>query len=91
MRLWEALRVRKGEVISFVGAGGKTTAMYRLGHELADQGWRVITTTTTMIRPPSPLAKATTVCASFRKLVTVRLYSSVLDSRSIITPSACYV
>ena len=54
MRLWEALQVRKGEVISFVGAGGKTTAMYRLGRELAAQGWRVITTTTTMIRPPSP-------------------------------------
>ena len=54
MYLWEALQVRKGEVVSFVGAGGKTTAMYCLGRELADQGWRVITTTTTMIRPPSP-------------------------------------
>jgi len=28
--------------------------MYRLGRELADRGWRVITTTTTMIRPPLP-------------------------------------
>ena len=54
MHLCEALQVRKGEVVSFVGAGGKTTAMYRLGHELAAQSWRVITTTTTMIRPPSP-------------------------------------
>ena len=52
MRLCEALRVRKGDIVSFVGAGGKTTAMYRLGRELADQGWRVIVTTTTMIRPP---------------------------------------
>lgn len=54
MHLWEALQVRKGEVVSFVGAGGKTTAMYRLASELAGQGWRVITTTTTKIRPPSP-------------------------------------
>jgi molybdenum cofactor cytidylyltransferase len=54
MHLWEGLQVHKGEVISFVGAGGKTTAMYRLGRELAGLGWRVITTTTTMIRPPSP-------------------------------------
>ena len=54
MQLWQALRVHKGEVASLVGAGGKTTAMYRLGHELAAQGWRVVTTTTTMIRPPSP-------------------------------------
>jgi len=53
MQLWEALQVHKGEVISFVGAGGKTTAMYRLGRELAGQGWHVVTTTTTMIRPPS--------------------------------------
>lgn len=54
MRLYEALQVRTGEIVSFVGAGGKSTAMYRLGRELAEEGWRVITTTTTMIRPPSP-------------------------------------
>jgi molybdenum cofactor cytidylyltransferase len=52
MRLWEALAVQKGEVVAFVGAGGKTTAMYRLGRELASQGWHVIVTTTTHIRPP---------------------------------------
>jgi len=52
MRLCEALRVQKGEVVSFVGAGGKTHAMYGLGRELAGQGWRVIVTTTTHIRPP---------------------------------------
>jgi molybdenum cofactor cytidylyltransferase len=67
MRLWEALSavsprragacgpngVQKGEVVTFVGAGGKTTAMYCLGRELASQGWHVIVTTTTMIRPPT--------------------------------------
>ncbi len=53
MHLREALGVRKGEIIALVGAGGKTTAMYRLGRELADQGWRVVATTTTMIRPPA--------------------------------------
>jgi len=54
MRLQEALAVNRGDIVSFVGAGGKTTAMYRLAHELANLGWRVVTTTTTMIRPPSP-------------------------------------
>ncbi len=54
MKLREGLQIRKGEVVSLVGAGGKTTAMYRLASELAGQGWRVITTTTTKIRPPSP-------------------------------------
>lgn len=53
MRLWEALQVQRGEVVAFVGAGGKTTAMYRLGRELASQGWHVIVTTTTMIQPPT--------------------------------------
>ena len=52
MRLWEALNVHRGETVSFVGGGGKTTAMFRLGRELAGLGWRVITTTTTMIAPP---------------------------------------
>jgi molybdenum cofactor cytidylyltransferase len=53
MRLWEGLALRKGEAVALVGAGGKTTAMYCLGRELASQGWQVIATTTTMIRPPA--------------------------------------
>jgi len=50
MRLTEALEVKRDQVISIVGAGGKTTAMFRLANELASQGWNVVTTTTTMIR-----------------------------------------
>ncbi len=49
MRLSKALAVNRGDVVSLVGAGGKTTAMFRLAGELTSQGWRVITTTTTMI------------------------------------------
>jgi len=37
-------------VVSLVGAGGKTTAMFRLAEELTSEGWRVVTTTTTMMR-----------------------------------------
>ena len=36
-----------------MGAGGKTTAMYRLARELREDGWRVVTTSTTMIAPPA--------------------------------------
>ncbi|MGB5931859.1 MAG: selenium cofactor biosynthesis protein YqeC, partial [Anaerolineae bacterium] len=53
MLLSKALAINRGDIVSFVGAGGKTTAMYRLAHELASLGWRVVTTTTTMIRPPT--------------------------------------
>jgi probable selenium-dependent hydroxylase accessory protein YqeC len=41
-------------LISIVGAGGKTTTMYTLASELAQQGKRVITTTTTQIFYPGP-------------------------------------
>ena len=47
--LSEALDIRRGDVVAFVGGGGKTTAMFRLAGELAAEGWRVITTTTTHI------------------------------------------
>lgn len=40
------------KIISFVGAGGKTTTMYQLADELAEQGLKVLITTTTHIRRP---------------------------------------
>lgn len=49
MRLTDALGVQRGDVVSFVGAGGKTTALIRLGYELMRDGWRVLATTTTRI------------------------------------------
>jgi probable selenium-dependent hydroxylase accessory protein YqeC len=41
-------------LIAITGAGGKTTTMYTLANELAQQGKRVITTTTTQIFYPGP-------------------------------------
>ncbi|PJF45005.1 MAG: putative selenium-dependent hydroxylase accessory protein YqeC [Phototrophicales bacterium] len=49
MRLADALGIQRGDVVSFVGAGGKTTALLRLGYELVQDGWRVLATTTTRI------------------------------------------
>lgn len=46
--------IKKGDVVSLVGGGGKTATMYLLAHELAGQGRRVIVTTTTNIMPPDP-------------------------------------
>jgi probable selenium-dependent hydroxylase accessory protein YqeC len=51
--LKEALGLKSREVISLVGAGGKTTLMFRLAKELIQGGKRVITTTTTKILEPS--------------------------------------
>ncbi|MBI2533605.1 MAG: putative selenium-dependent hydroxylase accessory protein YqeC [Deltaproteobacteria bacterium] len=48
MKLSHALNISPGEVVSLVGAGGKTTAMFLLADELATS-LRVLTTTTTRI------------------------------------------
>lgn len=47
--LKDALDIHYGEVISLVGAGGKTTLMSALAKELASTGEPVVTTTTTKI------------------------------------------
>ena len=52
--LKEALEIRPKEVVSLVGAGGKTTLMFALARELTQKGKAVITSTTTKIFPPSP-------------------------------------
>ena len=45
--LKDFVRAEKGDIISFAGAGGKTTLMMNLARELALSGMRVIVTTTT--------------------------------------------
>jgi probable selenium-dependent hydroxylase accessory protein YqeC len=42
-----ALGIRRGDVVSVVGAGGKTTLVYALAPEAAAQGWRAVVTSTT--------------------------------------------
>jgi len=49
MSLKQALRIGHGDVVSFVGGGGKTTSMFRLAGELSAAGLRVLTTSTTHI------------------------------------------
>lgn len=50
--LSELLPLKSGMVVALVGAGGKTTTMFRLAAEQTALGWRVVTTTTTHIFPP---------------------------------------
>jgi probable selenium-dependent hydroxylase accessory protein YqeC len=52
--LADSLGVKGREVVSLVGAGGKTTLMFRLGKELSRLKKRVVITTTTKILEPSP-------------------------------------
>jgi probable selenium-dependent hydroxylase accessory protein YqeC len=52
MKLYEALSLRPGDVTAFVGAGGKTTSIWRIQSELAAQDLRSILTTTTKLMEP---------------------------------------
>ncbi|MDW8327015.1 MAG: selenium cofactor biosynthesis protein YqeC [Anaerolineales bacterium] len=47
MRLVDALQLGRGDVVAFVGAGGKTAALSRLTQELHEAGRHVIAATTT--------------------------------------------
>lgn len=50
--LSKAVGIRQGDVVSLVGGGGKTSAMFLLAKELSAYGLRIIVTTTTHIFPP---------------------------------------
>lgn len=47
MQFHRSLRIQPRAVVAFVGAGGKTSALFRLADELTSQGQRVVVTTTT--------------------------------------------
>lgn len=46
------IEMQKNEMICLVGAGGKTSTMFRLAQELSSQGKKVLVTTTTAIYYP---------------------------------------
>ncbi len=50
MKLYEAFNIVPGDVVAFIGAGGKTSTLVNLGYELAEMGWRVLATTTTTLQ-----------------------------------------
>jgi probable selenium-dependent hydroxylase accessory protein YqeC len=51
MKLRDIIEIKEHNLISIVGAGGKTTLMYYLGKELKENG-KVLMSTTTKILPP---------------------------------------
>jgi probable selenium-dependent hydroxylase accessory protein YqeC len=52
MHLYEALGVGPGDVVALTGGGGKTSALYTLGRELAVASCPVLLTGTTRFTPP---------------------------------------
>lgn len=64
LQLWRELGLDwdRHTIVCLVGAGGKTTAMFRLASEAAASGKRVIVTTTTRIRKPEENEAPPAVC-----------------------------
>ncbi|MGH7929204.1 MAG: selenium cofactor biosynthesis protein YqeC [Candidatus Binatia bacterium] len=53
MTFAESLGVQAREMVSLIGAGGKTTTLFRLAKELREKGGKVLVTTTTKIFKPA--------------------------------------
>lgn len=53
MRLADSLGVKGGDMVSLIGAGGKTTTLFRLAKELRETGGKTLVTTTTKIFKPN--------------------------------------
>ncbi len=50
----QALGIKRGDAVFFVGAGGKTSLIFRLAQEASQQGFRVLVTTSTRMLIPNP-------------------------------------
>lgn len=90
MKLQQAFDVARGDVVAFIGAGGKTSVLLAMGYELMEQGWRVLATATTAIEEdqlqlmPHVLhyrANPKTVSAALSEYGFVFLYGTVRDGK----------
>lgn len=70
MRLKQSLCLDEKGVVSIIGAGGKTSLMFLLAHELADSGHKVLTTTTTKIYKPTRRESPVTIISRDPDIIT---------------------
>lgn len=88
MKLHQAFDITRGDVVAFIGAGGKTSTMVSLGYELAEMGWRVLATATVALdesqlelfpRALTPDAGSDAISAALNEDRFVFLYDKIRD------------
>lgn len=82
MRLSNALRIKGGKVVAFVGAGGKSTAIRKLTAELTPHTKVIITATIKLALDQRDLAKEHRILDSMRDLESA--FESVKDLESVL-------
>ncbi len=85
--LSEALGLGAREMISLVGAGGKTTLMFRLAKELVFDGKRVVTTTTTKIMEPTKEETPFLIVDQDEGAIKRSVYDQLVEQRHITVAS----
>jgi len=85
--LKEALGLEGGGVVSLVGAGGKTTLMFRMARELSGAGDTVLTTTTTKIMWPAQTESSHVILAESADEVTLRARKLIKRTRHMTAVS----
>jgi len=81
--LRKALMLDAGGVISLVGAGGKTSLMFRLARELSAEGETVLTTTTTRISMPGQGQSRCVILADTAEKILERAAQKLNEHRHI--------
>ena len=81
--LADALLLAGGGMVSLVGAGGKTSLMYRLARELVGSGRTVLTTTSTRIYPPAANQCAFCILAPTAEGILERAIRAMKEHRHI--------
>jgi probable selenium-dependent hydroxylase accessory protein YqeC len=79
----DALGIVRGQLVSLVGAGGKTSLMYALGRDLAALGHPVLLTTTTRIMYP-PAGEAANLVVGEETEATLALIEARLGGMRLV-------
>lgn len=85
-----ALQLENSGVISFIGAGGKTSLMFSLAEELVAAGKHVLTTTTTKIFIPTGKDSPPTIVSRCSEQI-LKQAESFLRNSSLLTLGAEYL